>query len=327
MIILILITLLVVSAIIILLPGLVGNPKVCDSKHLKSRIVFQGPNYNSLFGGYASYNPSIDKTSSGYIMAYRYSQQGRYNNLQMIRGFINKGSDIIISILDMNFRPLKQTRVSIPNQKSLEDPRIICYKDYYIIVCCWYNDAKIIPIIILIDKELNLIKWYYAKCKDFELSSKEKNWVPFVIGEDVYIHCDCHPKWIIRKLDIDSGILTTPVIWDSRGFFGGLSKKYFIRCSTSWVELNDKLYCGIHIKYGLFAPLLYDYKSIFIEIDRNTFLPHSISNSFCLDDNHRNIQFLSGMCISHDNKLLLGVGYGDYTFIIIQYDKPINELF
>jgi len=210
----------------------------------------------------------------------------------------------------------KVRNIIFPNFKTvfpIEDPRIFTYMGNIFCSVTKVTKNKIYPCLYRLDNKFNVDK--IINYKGYISRNKtQKNWCPFVVNKELYIHTDCYPIWTVYKLDSVTGIMR-PFI--SKKVFKEPGKNSYIRCSTSWKIYNiSKLICVIHIKYydPLFKKLAI-IKSLLVEICSLTFLPYRHSKIFCCDKEHHPINFISGLEISNGN-IILSSGIGDYKFSI-----------
>jgi len=230
------------------------------------------------------------------------------------------------------------------NSKSLEDPRICYYNNYfYVSITEFMNKELIFPSLYIFDSSFNFIRkltysWNeYFKITKIKPSLIQKNWCPFVYKSKLLIHTDAYPKWnvfgiketnynglqddkkcILSKEDMK---FVNIVSFNTEEFFKD-SNQELIRCSTSWVDFSqDTFLVGLHTKQFAIKKFLPTIRTILVEINKNTFIPTRKTEVLCLDhiDDTR-IQFLSGL-ESDNNNIYLTYGIGDYKTVIKKISK------
>jgi hypothetical protein len=157
------------------------------------------------------------------------------------------------------------------------------------------------------------------------LSLIQKNWCPFQHKNSLFIHTDSYPDWIV--FNFTDNIKQTVVHFDSTSFFKDLNQ-HIIRCSTSWVDFSDTTFlCGLHTKEFKIKQFIPTIRSLFVEIDKTTFLPIRKTKVLCFDfKNDSRIQFLSGMESDQFN-IYITFGIGDYKLQVKRISKKyINSL-
>lgn len=300
----------IIILLILFYPNIINIPyKKCKYQHIES---FNIKNFESNNTFSKIFNPSIVWNNNNIIICARESN----NSLKTIfnwlvhKFILNTYSNIIIQDGNKNI---------FFEDKLLEDPRIIKFKNYYLISVVKYSSPKnIFPLLIILNKKfqiINKLKYIFSEKRN----KIEKNWCLFIHENEIYLHTDTYPKWIIYKLIFQKNYV---FCLKFKEYSLDLNIKYFLRCSTSWKEFNKEYYIvGLHSKI-FFVPFC-DIKSLLVLVDKKTFKPLYITNQLCLCYNsHERIQFLSGLEVDNEY-VYLSFGVGDYKYEIHKVNKKI----
>ena len=293
-------------------------------------------------GNYKLFNPSICKYEDGYVMCVRHSNKIIKNVFLYLYSNVDCQSHICFVILTKDMKIVKTIFPKMIS-KSLEDPRICYYNNYfYVSITEFINKELIFPSLYIFDNSFNFIRKLTYNWNEYFESTKispsliQKNWCPFVYKSKLLIHTDAYPKWNVFGIKETNFNNTTQedcilkrkdmrfvniVSFDTTDFFKD-SKQKIIRCSTSWIDFSkDTFLVGLHTKeFGIknFLPTI---RTILVEINKDTFIPCRKTEVLCLDHvNDTRIQFLSGLECDNNN-IYLTYGFGDYKTIIKKISK------
>jgi hypothetical protein len=317
------------------------NKTLCKYKHISQSNILS----IDLPGTYKIYNPSICKYESGYVLCCRYSNMidnnlymYLYNNLKVVinGNRLNSGYDskICFIILDNKFKIRLTIFPEISGKQLLEDPRIIYYRDLFFVSVTIITKNNVYPCMYIFNKDFSLLRkvdydWkQYKNVKAYIYSFPEinKNWCPFSYRNRLFIHTDSYPEWNVFEISLnkDMSIMNMKNIlvnYDTSVFFKDLNQS-IVRCSTSWIDFTENTFlCGLHTKECRIKKLLPTIRSIFVEIDKNTFKPIRKTKVLCFDfKNDSRIQFLSGMEVD-DYNIYITFGVGDYKFEVKKISK------
>jgi hypothetical protein len=265
-------------------------------------------------GIYNIYNPSITISNNKYILCCRMSTNTFKNLAYYIYGRINYKNFYLFIVFtnDKNYQIIFPTQPNI-NNYSLEDPRIIEYKNNYVLFVSENRQERhnnYFPLGVVYDKNFNFIKYIKISKKDYFKDSRitrQKNWCPFIHKNELYLHTDAYPIWKVFKLNYETGKLTKEVEQDIRLKFKIVNM--YLRCSTSWKSYDSEYYiCGLHTRSNNFLATI---QSLLVLISKKTLLPEYKTDIFCLEPHsHDRIQFLSGLEID-DTHVILGYGVND----------------
>lgn len=268
---------------------------------------------------YNLFNPSIVKQGQKYICCVRCSTLTQKNLLLYMYRFINPDSFIV-------FVEIENGRKKIiypyqPTTKTLEDPRMIEYQGNYFISASEYDGKYNFPALLEYNKNYDFVRRIdYIKSDYFgdKAVTVQKNWCPFVHEEQLYLHTDTYPQWKVYRVDIFSGGLEKICDVDIQNKFSAvITKKIFLRCSTSWKDYGQFYICGLHTKTKNKIPT---YRSALVLIDKKSFVPVQITDFFCLGGNHDRTQFLSGLEVD-DFNVILAYGLNDAKMCIKSIPK------
>lgn len=293
----------------------------CDTKHIPTVTVFSHEDNHP----YLSYfNPSMIPFANGYLIAVRRSAwNNRHLWALLQRSFLPNRSYLEFFHVDAKFRLLSRTKPYLGDQSYIvEDPRICRWNDKIYVVATLVTE-DIFPVLLEFNSSLQLLRRIKIDSSSFRHGSRitEKNWCPFIVNDQLYLHTDTAPIWRIRRLDPETGEISTVVEWDSRSFFREIPG--FVRCSTSLIPYTDTTYlCGVHthVKHGRKV----EYRTILIEVDKTSLIPLRRTKPLCLRKDHTLIQFLSGLLVM-SNQVVLGIGVGNYRFELHQVDRHYLE--
>lgn len=194
-----------------------------------------------------------------------------------------------------------------------EDPRICIHNnELYVVMVQVIPKVSIFPTIFALDNSFNIIRKINISTKSIPRPIIQKNWCPFSHGGELALHTDSYPTWRVRKVNMHSGELSIIVEKDVREFFE--AKEYpHLRCSTSWVRVGDNYICALHTRAE--KPILY--RTVLVLMDSMTLMPIKKSRPLCLHDEHKIIQFASGLLVKGED-LYITMGIGDTSFQIVR---------
>jgi hypothetical protein len=248
------------------------------------------------------YNPSI----SNNVIAIRNSNWEKNSILFFITNlFINHYEDIII--YKNNIR--KELNL------SLYDPRIFYHNYHYYIIAIEPKKDELIPNLIKLDTNLDIINTQQFNINKFKKPVKQKNWNLFKDKHNnILLITDAYPKLIIRRVNLENANILGKVEHDTSNFFTNIYKKAFIRCSTNFIPWKDnQLICILHFKkYYIY------YRSFFFIIE-NTYPYRPIKYSKIYHFFNERIEFVSGIQWRND-KIVVSLGVNDYKGYVTEID-------
>jgi hypothetical protein len=275
-----------------------------NGKKLNNTIIWESNTYE--------YNPSIANN----IIAIRYCNIEKKNLFSLIKFFIlQKQKTIINNIIIYKNNIRKNLYI------NLEDPRIFHYNNNYYIIAVDSISIKdnIIPKLVKLDENLNIINIQQFDINEFKKPVKQKNWNLFKDKHDnVLIMTDVYPKMIIKKVNLQNANILNKYEHDTEKFFPNIYKNFFIRCSTNFIPWeNNQLICILHLK-----KLIYIRSFFFIIEDTYPYRPIKYSKIYYFFNER--IEFVSGIQW-RNNKILIGIGVNDYKGYISEIDPKDIE--
>jgi hypothetical protein len=277
-----------------------------NGKKLNNKIIWES-NINE-------YNPSIINN----IISIRRCNIEKKNT---ILNFIN--NSILKKEKLMNFSSIiiytNKNRIDL--NINLEDPRIFYHNNNYYIIAIhsssYYKNNKrnIIPKLIKLDNNFNLINILQFDLSEFKKPITQKNWNLFKDKDNnVLLITDIYPKMIIKKVNLENAKYLAKVEHDTQNFFTSINKKIFISCSTNFIPWkNNQLICILHFKkYYIY------YRSFFFVIE-DTYPYRPIKYSKIYHFFNERIEFVTGIQWRND-KILVGLGVNDYKGYITEID-------
>jgi hypothetical protein len=247
------------------------------------------------------YNPSI----SNNVIAIRNSNWEKNSILHFITNlFINHYEHIII------YKNNIRKKLNI----HLYDPRIFYHNNNYYIIAVNQVINQIIPYLIKLDNNLNIINIKQFDISEFKKPIKQKNWNFFIDKQNnILLITDAYPKLIIRSVNLENAKLLDKVMHDTTDFFPDDYKKNYIRCSTNFIPWKDnQLICILHLRK------IYYYRSIFLTIE-DTYPYRPIKYSKLYYFFNKTIEFASGIQWRND-KILVALGVNDYKGYVTEID-------
>lgn len=205
--------------------------------------------------------------------------------------------------------------------EQYEDPRICIHEGriYIVVTRHIWNWTRLLcfPFLMRLDADLTIDKVINISTQGFDMSMMQKNWCPFSHRGRLLLHTDAYPIWRVRTVDVETGKLTTVVEQNS-----SLSGYTNLRCTSSWVSYRiphrdsmrnlDMYICALHTKSKKRV-----YRTLLVGIDSNSLLPVMCSSLLCLHDEHKSIQFASGLLVKGDD-LYITMGVNDTSFHIVK---------
>jgi hypothetical protein len=248
------------------------------------------------------YNPSI----SNNVIAIRNTNWEKNSILFFITNlFINHYEDIII------YKNNIRKKLNL----SLYDPRIFYNNNYYYIIAIEPRKDELIPNLIKLDTNLDIISVNQFDISEFKKPVKQKNWNFFKDKKNnILVITDAYPKLIIRRVDLNNVKLLDKIVHNTTNFFPNNYKNMNIRCSTNFIPwANNQLICILHFKKNYFY-----YRSIFFVIE-DTYPYRPIKYSKIYHFFNERIEFVSGIQWKND-KILVSLGVNDYKGYVTEVD-------
>lgn len=259
---------------------------------------------------YSAFNPSIVTTKNGYIVNCRISNYYfTSDGYKLINDDTHIISNNILLQLDKNFRLEKQLPIlgySPIHQKynsGLEDCRLILYNNilYFTATCFEYNISNISRIVLckLQNNEIENIKLI----PEVNSGRPEKNWMPIVLNNKLVFIYSIDPIIII---DENAKILHCKKFNKFPHARGGAATFYNDGILVICHEVDDNC--------NYFHRLVYYDKNLEIKKATNLFYFFNIG-----------IEFASGICISHDQKIIITSGINDSKPYIFEISPKYLE--
>jgi hypothetical protein len=272
-----------------------------NGKKLNNRIIWES-NINE-------YNPSI----SNNIIAIRSCNVEKRNIISSyIKNFISqKQKSMINSIIIYTNKKSKNINV------NLEDPRIFYHNNNYYIIAVDSDTIKnnIIPKLIKLDENFDIINILSFDISEFKKPVKQKNWNLFKDrNSNILMITDVYPKMTIKKVNLENANILAKYEHDTSNFFPDIYKKSFIRCSTNFIPWkNNQLICILHLKkYYIY------YRSFFFTIE-DTYPYRPIKYSKIYYFVNERIELASGIQWKND-KIVVSLGVNDYKGYVTEID-------
>ena len=270
-----------------------------NGKKLNNRIFWESNTHE--------YNPSIANN----IIAIRYCNIEKKNLFSLIKYIIlQEQKKIKNSII------IYKNNIPINLNINLEDPRIFYHNNYYYIIAVDSATIKdnILPKLIKLDNNLNIINIQQFDISEFKKPVRQKNWNLFKDKHDnILMITDVYPKMIIKKVNLENTNILTKVEHNTSNFFPNIYKKAFIRCSTNFIPWkNNQLICILHLKKLIYI------RSFFFTIE-NTYPYRPVLYSKIYHFFNERIEFVSGIQWRND-KILVGLGVNDYKGYVTEID-------
>jgi hypothetical protein len=270
-----------------------------NGTQLNNRIIWES-NINE-------YNPSIANN----IIAIRYCNIEKKNLFSLIKYIIlQEQKKIKNSII------IYKNNITINLDINLEDPRIFYHNNYYYIIAVDSATIKdnILPKLIKLDNNLNIINIQQFDISKFKKPVRQKNWNLFKDKHDnILMITDVYPKMIIKKVNLENVNILAKYEHDTSNFFPNIYKKAFIRCSTNFIPWkNNQLICILHLK-----KLIYIRSFFFTIEDTYPYRPFKYSKIYHFFNER--IEFASGIQWRND-KILVGLGVNDYKGYVTEVD-------
>ena len=270
-----------------------------NGKKLNNRIFWESNTHE--------YNPSIANN----IIAIRYCNIEKKNLFSLIKYIIlQEQKKIKNSII------IYKNNIPINLNINLEDPRIFYHNNYYYIIAVDSSTIKdnILPNLIKLDRNLNIINIQQFDISEFKKPVRQKNWNLFKDKHDnILMITDVYPKMIIKKVNLENTNILTKVEHNTSNFFPNIYKKAFIRCSTNFIPWkNNQLICILHLKKLIYI------RSFFFTIE-NTYPYRPVKYSKIYHFFNERIEFASGIQW-RNNKILVALGVNDYKGYVTEID-------
>jgi hypothetical protein len=272
-----------------------------NGQKLNNKIIWESNKYE--------FNPSI---SNNHIVIRSCNVEKKNIIFSYIKNFIfQKQKSMINSIIIYTNKNRKILNI------NLEDPRIFYHNNYYYIIAVDSDtiENNIIPNLIKLDRNLNIINIQQFDISEFKKPVKQKNWNLFKDKHDnILMITDVYPKMIIKKVNLENTNILAKYEHDTSNFFPDIYKKSFIRCSTNFIPWkNNQLICILHLKkYYIY------YRSFFFTIeDKYPYKPIKYSKIYYFFNER--IELASGIQWRND-KILVGLGVNDYKGYVTEID-------
>jgi len=253
------------------------------------------------------FNSCISKEDDKYII-YSRIDDCKKSLLEKILNYFKKSDRDLyfgISIFDKNFNLISQKIEKTSNSYLIEDLRIFYFKNKkFFIGTKW--DKGFFPIII--DEFYNS----YNIVQDMKIYKGNKNFIPFILNENLYIIKNHNPLELLYVTKIDQDFHTIDyILSDKRKDIPNL------RGSTTYLFLSKNRYIGItheciNRNYVHYFTILNTENDIYIE---------KVSKPICfLGD--CGIEFVMGFIESFDNKnYIITLGKNDDSSFVISFLK------
>jgi hypothetical protein len=253
------------------------------------------------------FNSSISKEDENYII-YSRIDNCKKSFLEKILNYFKKSDRDLyfgISIFDKNFNLISQKIEKTSNSYLIEDLRVFYWKNKkFFIGTKW--DKGFFPIII--DEFYNS----YNIVQDMKLYKDNKNFIPFILNENLYIIKNHNPLELLYVTKIDQDFHTIDyILSDKRKDIPNL------RGSTTYIFLSKNRYIGItheciNRNYVHYFTILNTENDIYIE---------KVSKPICfLGD--CGIEFVMGFIESFDTKnYIITLGKNDDSSFIVSFPK------
>jgi hypothetical protein len=289
-------------------------------KNLALDILYDGV-VSSGSKGYYYYNPSIFKSSrGGFLLLSRIglascpfdnpvnkSIEKMFKTTVGDENFINIDSIELPSYRKEHVKTMRSVSRICGKIYGGEDPRGFTYggKDYAL--CMEYRDiGKIcVPGVVLVDLETEKILSLESPVNS---DKPQKNWLPLVIGDKLYIVTDTTPHRIVEP---DLGTGKCRIVAETHNPF----TEEYMRGSAGYIHVED-CYIGIvHYRYGLtsYSHLFYAFR------DTYPFNIVAVSERFCVKVGQNSCkhktQMLTGILLEGDTVYITG-GYQDRNCFI-----------
>jgi len=253
------------------------------------------------------YNSSIMKENDKYII-YSRIDDSKKSFFEKILHFLKKSQRDLyfsISICDKNFNLISQKIEKTSKSHLIEDLRVFYWKNKKFFIGTKY-DKGFFPIII--DEFYNS----YNIVQDMKLYKGNKNFIPFILNENLYIIKNHNPLELLYVTKIDQDFHTIDyILSDKRKDIPNL------RGSTTYLFLSENRYIGItheciNRNYVHYFTILNTENDIYIE---------KVSKPICfLED--CGIEFVMGFIESFDSKnYIITLGKNDDSSFVISFPK------
>lgn len=269
-------------------------------------------------GEYQSFNPSIVKTSNGYICNIRKSNYKFDENYKYITsGLVSTKNDLIYYDTDFkikNAQRINDCQMPYPgNFDGFEDIRLFYYNEK---LHCSFSTLSATPDrkqhICMCDLESNTKE--YILLNNYGNGQIQKNWVPLVNNNNLYFIYSFFPLTVLKYDDNIKNVVLHQCSTSINNVWRGGS------CAISLSEIGyDGYYlCCIHESY---FPQYY-HRFVLLKMDNNILNIINYSPQFCFIDNI--VEFCAGIAISHDKKdLVMSFGKMDRHVYLASVDINI----
>ena len=253
------------------------------------------------------YNSSIMKDDEKYII-YSRIDDTKKSFLKKILDFFKKSERDLyfsISILDKNFNLISQKIEKTSNSYLIEDLRVFYWKNKKFFIGTKF-DKEFFPIII--DEFYNS----YNIVQDMKIYKGNKNFIPFILNEKLYIIKNHNPFELLYVNKIDQDFHTIDyILSDKRKDIPNL------RGSTTYLFFSKNRYIGIthecfNRNYVHYFTILNTENDIYIE---------KVSKPICFLG-YCGIEFAMGFIESFDGKnYIITLGKNDDSSFIVSFPK------
>jgi len=196
--------------------------------------------------------------------------------------------------------------------KIVEDIRLFEYEEeIWVSACHGGGVRKAWPCLGRIESGTSEVVLH--RIEDPDLQPPQKNWLPFQLGNDLYLTSHLCPHRVVRVSD--SGRLLQ--VWQSEPRVPAYLRPFFLRCSAAPIPLGGDSYLGAgHIV--LFPGIARSYLHFFYEMDsKPPFQIRRFSKPFKILNNNDRVQFLMNMAWRH-SKLVLSFGVCDCDSLFVE---------
>ena len=251
--------------------------------------------------------------------------------------FRQNENNIIGCVLDSKYKPLPDSFYNFNLVRSA-DPRIIWTPDNKLLMVYSYfeNDMEkehIVGKIIMDKRDGKFINPPHFRITPSGIHTRQKNWVPFVCDEKIYLVANVHPHIIYELSDYQENSCeqvyetTWPKIWFNNFQLRGNTNPVLMPDGNFLSTFHTSHICnGIHFyDNGLY---LFESKPPFNVIARSgrTFLPaESACEPHFRKKGHIVCTFPIGMVMKKDEKIV--ISYGDNDSVVKIMETTVEDIY
>jgi predicted GH43/DUF377 family glycosyl hydrolase len=259
------------------------------------------------------FNMSFCEYNGKIVMLFRDEVNERRHSVpQHTQGILNRL--MYAELIDGRVQNIKEIEVDVvPDQHpfsivGVEDPRVFVWKDDLYAICA--NPSKDMTRIEMVLVKIEKNKGYSTILKDPLDRPQNKNWMPFVQDDRLFLIIDSNPTRVVEFVDGEIVLVKDSDLKPSFDLCGG----------TMLFDDEDYKYAILHGKY---KGINWTYWHTFARWDKDWNL--KVTQPFNFE--YRGLEFSSGAMIIGD-RLQLSYSARDHGFKIIEFDKDkVKELF